>query len=357
MKLITIAGACFLMLSVVFVRCRSTQNKQVKSAASWSNSTAADAAPIVRLAEAFKATLTPDQLSLLQLEYSKKDAVKWSNFPQGAARPARVGVSIGTFNTTQLAAFKALMTSALAQGSANEGYDELEGILAADDYFGTTLGKSNMFGRKYFFIAFLGNPTTSGLWELQYGGHHFAFSNTYNNGKIIGATPSFRGVEPMLPIAAGNRAYQPMEQERDAFNKLIETLNEAEKATAKLSNIFSDVLLGPGKDGKFPETRQGIRITDLNDTKQKQALRAIELYVKDLDATTAKNVMAKYTAELPNTCLSYSGSGSMNQNNDYVRIDGPGIWIEYSAQPSRDFPGTTHPHSVWRDRKTDYGGN
>jgi hypothetical protein len=47
----------------------------------------------------------------------------------------------------------------------------------------------------------------------------------------------------------------------------------------------------------------------------------------------------------------------MNQNNDYVRIDGPGIWIEYSAQPSRDFPGTTHPHSVWRDRKTDYGGN
>lgn len=249
------------------------------------------------------------------------------------------------------------MSSALTSSQANEGYDELEGILAADDYFGTTLGKSNMFGRKFFFIAFLGNPTKTGLWELQYGGHHFAFSNTYNNGKITGTTPSFRGVEPMAAIAADSRTYQPMEQEREAFNKLIEALSEDEKASAKLSNTFSDILLGPGRDGKFPETKQGISIAHLNDTKQKQALKAIELYVKDLDAATAKDVMAKYTAELPNTYLSYSGSGSMNRSNDYVRIDGPNIWIEYSAQPSRDFPGTTHPHSVWRDRKTDYGGN
>lgn len=81
MKLIIIAAACFLMLSVAFARCKSTQNKQVKSDASSANSTTTDPAQIARLAEAFKATLTPAQLSLLQLEYSKKDAVKWSNFP------------------------------------------------------------------------------------------------------------------------------------------------------------------------------------------------------------------------------------------------------------------------------------
>jgi hypothetical protein len=353
----TVITACFLILSVVFLCCKSTQNQQVKGATSSANSTTARLPQIVRLAEAFKTTLTPDQLSLLQLEYSKKDAIKWSNFPQGATRPARVGLSIGTLNSKQVAAFRALMISALAQSPDNEGYDELEGIVAADEYFGTTLGKSNMFGRKYFFIAFLGSPTTTGLWELRFGVHHFAFANTYNNGKITGATPSFRGVEPLLPIAADNRTYQPMGQERDAFAKLIDMLSEDEKAAAKLSATFSDILLGPGKDGKFPETRQGIKVAGLNGIMQKQALTAIELYVKDLDAPTAKDVMAKYTAELPDTYLSFSGSGSMNKNNDYVRIDGPSIWIEYSVQPSRDFPGTTHPHSVWRDRKTDYGGN
>ena len=357
MKSVIITGVSLLILSVVFLNCKSTQSKQVKSLPSSANSTNAGVAQVVRLAEAFKATLTSDQLSVLQLEYSKKDAIKWSNFPQGATRPARVGVSLGTLNSTQVEAFKALMTSALAQGEPNEGYDELEGILAADDYFGTTLGKTGMFGRSHFYIAFLGNPTTTGLWELQFGGHHFAFSNTYNNGQITGATPSFRGVEPMASITVGSRTYQPMEQERAAFAKLMETLSEGEKTSAKLSNTYSDILLGPGKDGAFPNTKQGIRVTDLNDIKQTQIQRAIELYVKDLDGVTAKEIMAKYTAELSNTYLSYSGSGSMNVNNDYARIDGPGVWIEYSVQPSRDFPGTTHPHSVWRDRKGDYGGN
>ncbi|GAB2558267.1 DUF3500 domain-containing protein [Spirosoma areae] len=60
---------------------------------------------------------------------------------------------------------------------------------------------------------------------------------------------------------------------------------------------------------------------------------------------------------LADTYGAYSGSGTLNQPNDYVRLDGPSIWIEYSAQPSRDFPGMVHPHSVWRDRHTDYGGN
>ena len=96
---------------------------------------------------------------------------------------------------------------------------------------------------------------------------------------------------------------------------------------------------------------------DLSADKQKQVLNAIKLYVNDLDSATAATVLAKYTAELADTYIAYSGSGTMSQLNDYVRLDGPSIWIEYSGQPSRDFPGTVHPHSVWRDRTSDYGGN
>src|SRR4051812_15747138 len=114
MKAIIIAAGCISMLSVIYARSRSHDQSQVKSTAPLVNSITKDAAQVVLLAEAFKATLTTDQLSLLQLEYSKKDAVRWSNFPQGAARPSRVGISIGSFNSTQLAAFTALMSSALS---------------------------------------------------------------------------------------------------------------------------------------------------------------------------------------------------------------------------------------------------
>ena len=311
-------------------------------------------AKVVALAEAFKATLKEEQVAALQLEYTKSNAAKWSNFPE--FRPTRVGVKMLTFSPTQRIAFKALMVAVLSTDSENEGYDEIEAAWAADDFFGEKTGKSNMFNSGIYFIAFLGKPSTTGLWELQFGGHHFAFANTYNNGKIVGATPSFRGAEPSAFEYKGQK-YQPLEQEKAAFANLLNSLNEQDKAKAKLSQSFNDILLGPNQDGKFSNEHQGLKFGTLNKIQQSLATKAIELYVNDLDSETAKIFMKKYTDDLANTYVAFAGTGTMNQVGDYIRIDGPNVWIEYSAQPSRDFPGTTHPHSVWRDRTGDYGGN
>ena len=312
---------------------------------------------IVCLADAFKATLSAEQLATLQRAYSKADAAKWSNFPEFSDRPRRVGIRWGSLNAAQLKAAKALMAAAMAQNVINEGFDELEGNLAADNYLGTLTGKTNTFSSGNYYMAFLGTPSTTGLWELQFGGHHYAFANTYNSGKAIGVTPSFRGVEPIAPVMANGRTYQPVEQERQAFATLLGSLNSNEQATAKLSSTFRDVLLGPGADGQFPATKQGLKVGDLSKDKQKLVLDAIKLYVNDLEPTTAATVLATYTSDLANTYLAYSGSGTMSQQSDYIRIDGPHVWIEYSGQPSRDIPGTVHPHSIWRDHASDYGGN
>ena len=75
-----------------------------------------------------------------------------------------------------------------------------------------------------------------------------------------------------------------------------------------------------------------------------------------IDPPDADAIMAKYTAELPETFIAFSGTPDMNTENDYVRIDGPSVWIEFSIQPGRSLPGI-HPHSIWRDRAADYGGN
>ena len=312
---------------------------------------------VVCLAEALKATLSADQLTTLQRAYSKTDAAKWSNFPEFGDRPRRVGIRLGSLSATQIKAAKALMAAAMTQNVPNEGFDELEGNLAADEYLGNLIGKTSTFNSGNYYLAFLGTPSTSGLWELQFGGHHFAVANTYNSGKAIGFTPSFRGVEPIAPVTVNGRTYQPAEQERQAFATLLGSLSSSEQATAKLSATFRDVLLGPGADGQFPNTRQGLKVGDLSAAQKKLVLNAIKLYVNDLEPTSVATVLAKYTADLDNTYIAYSGSGTMSQPGDYVRIDGPQVWIEYSGQGSRDIPGTVHPHSVWRDRLTDYGGN
>ena len=314
-------------------------------------------ARVVCLAEAFKATLTPAQVALVQRPYSKADAVRWSNFPQQFSRPQRVGIGLGTLTVSQLAAAKALMAAALAPGVPNEGYDELEGGLAADDYLGTATHQTGTFGRGNFYLAFLGTPSLTGQWELQYGGHHYAFATTYKAGKVAGVTPTFRGVEPMIPVTANGHTYQPMEQERQAFAALLGSLSSQQQSAARLTTSFHDVLLGPGQDGQFPATKQGLRLGTLSAAQQQLALRALQHYTNDLDAATAAPVLALYAAQLPDTYLAYAGSGTMSQGGDYVRLDGPRLWLEYSGQDSRDFPGTVHPHSVWRDHLSDYGGN
>ncbi|AUD05807.1 DUF3500 domain-containing protein [Spirosoma pollinicola] len=364
MKFFTFYGIGLCILSALLVDQQQTHTPSVSPVFnSLSTQSNADCASvkglekIVCLADAFNATLTSEQRAMLQLTYSKADATKWSNFPEFSARPRRVGIQLGTLNAAQLTAAKALMAAVMAQNVPNEGFDELEGNLAADDYFGKTTGKTGTFSSGNYYMAFLGTPSTTGLWELQFGGHHYAFANTYNGGNVAGVTPSFRGVEPMSAVTVNGHTYQPVAQEQQAFGTMLGSLSSNEQAAARLSSSFSDVVLGPDRDGQFPSKKLGLKVGDLPAARQKLVLNAIKLYVNDLDPATAAPVLANYTAELADTYIAYAGSGSMSQQNDYVRIDGPGVWIEYSAQPSRDFPGTVHPHSVWRDHRTDYGGN
>ncbi|GAB2535893.1 DUF3500 domain-containing protein [Spirosoma aerophilum] len=318
-------------------------------------SSATGLAQVVCLAEAFKATLTATQLATLQLTYTKANAVRWSNLPEGLYKN-RVGISWGSLSATQLTAARALMAVVLAQGVNNEGFDEMEGNLVADDYLAANGGGAD-YGRGNYYMAFLGTPSTTGLWELQFGGHHYSFANTYNSGKITGVTPSFRAVEPMASVTANSRTYQPVEQERQAFATLLAALSASEQTAAKLSSSFTDILLGPGKDGQFPATKSGLKAGNLDAAKKALVLNAIKLYVNDLDSETAATVLAKYTADLDNTYIAYSGTGTMSTQNDYVRLDGPGIWIEYSTQGGIVIRNTPHPHSVWRDHTSDYGGN
>ena len=56
-----------------------------------------------------------------------------------------------------------------------------------------------------------------------------------------------------------------------------------------------------------------------------------------------------YMADLDRVKVSYSGSPALKDRGDYVRLDGPRVWIEYATQ------GSDHVHTIWRDRLSDYG--
>jgi Protein of unknown function (DUF3500)/Secretion system C-terminal sorting domain len=310
---------------------------------------------VLCLVDAFKATLTATQVATLQLPYTLVDAQKWSNLPNALGNVRRVGLQFGNLSAAQITAAKNLLKAATST-TANEGFAELDAVLAADDYLGANGGGATTYGAANYFIAFLGTPSVTGKWELQFGGHHYTFANTYYNGVLAGATPSFRSSEPSGVFTQGGVTYQPMLQELAAFAAVLTSLSATEQVSAKLSASFGDILLGPGKDNQFPTTKVGIKISDLSADKKTLILTAIKTYVEDLEATTAARIMAKYTTELDNTYLAFSGTTAMTTKNDYIRIDGPNVWIEYSMQGGIVIRAENHPHSVWRDRSGDYGG-
>jgi hypothetical protein len=311
-------------------------------------------AKVVCLAEAFKAALSSSQVATMQLAYSQANAKKWSNLPAGLS--SRVGIKLGSLSDAQLAAFRDLMVALMDVSTSNEGYDEMLGNLVADDYL-NTIGGGSDYGAGEYYLAFLGTPSATGLWEILFTGHHYTQPYTFNSGKLTGVTPAFRGVEPASAVTANGKTYQPFEQERVVFAAMLGGLSTSEQATAKLSSTFSDILLGPGKDGSFPSTKSGLQVGTLTAAKQALVLNAIKLYVNDLDATSAASILATYTNELAGTYISYSGTTAVASQNDYVCIDGPSLWIEFSYQGGVIVRNTPHPHSVWRDRSGDYGGN
>lgn len=140
-----------------------------------------------------------------------------------------------------------------------------------------------------------------------------------------------------------------------AFTAMLAGLSTDQLATAKLSDTFSDLVLGPGNDWAFPTDRVGVQVSTLSSTQRKLVLAAIAGYVNDLADADATTVLARYESELADTYVAYSGTTALTEQNDYVRIDGPSVWIEFSMQRGIVLSGN-HPHSVWRDRSTDYGG-
>ncbi len=306
---------------------------------------------LVCLADEFKATLSASQITTLQVARTLATAKKWSNLPVGMG--GRPGLRFADLSATQLAAAKALIKEATGTPTS-EGYDELVGLWAADQYLAVNGGGSG-YGDGLYYIAFLGAPSLTGDWELMTGGHHVAVANNYSAGKLSGATPSFRGIEPFASFTQGGATYQPLVQERDSLAAMLAAFSTAELVTAKLSGNFGDLVLGPNKDWQFPATKSGIKASTLSAAKKSLVLAAIKTYVADMNDADAATIMALYTAGLDETYVSYAGNTNLLNQGDYVRIDGPRVWIEYSTQ-NGIILSPKHPHSVWRDHQSDYGG-
>ena len=325
------------------------------------------AADVVDAVEAFLATLSEPQRAIAQIELKPELAGRWSNLPVGAV--ARNGVFFRDLTTEQVEAALKVARLALSQ----EGFARFQEIRASDDVFargrggpggggpggppqkkaggvakkkgGGPGGAGPSFGSAHYMIAFLGKPSKTTPWLLQLGGHHLAFNIAYK-GTGGAPTPYFLGAQPTTWKDDDGKTHAPLAPMRDAMHSLVTSLTPDQQQRAHLDKRFNDVYVGPGRDGKFP-AHEGLPVAELAEPSKDLVKQVIAAWTGD--NAQAAEFRKIYDAELDQIKVSYSGSTNVSSRGDYVRIDGPRVWIEFCSQ------GDDHYHTIWRDRLTDYG--
>ncbi|RZK81357.1 MAG: DUF3500 domain-containing protein [Pedobacter sp.] len=212
------------------------------------------------------------------------------------------------------------------------------------------LGKNrDGYSSANYIIAFLGRPSATGKWQLQLGGHHLAINLTFEDGRVVGASPNFMGLEPPENTT--------LKSNHDAMVAMLASLNTAQLAQAKLAEGFGDVYVGPGKDGRFPAKKSGIKASSLNKKQKALIISAIQNWVQIVDDESAKTILSSYAKQLDDTYIAFYGGTELKNRGDYVRIDGPQVWIEFICQPGAVYPQGIHYHTIYRDCIKDYGGS
>ena len=317
---------------------------------------------IVDLANAYIATLSTAQQTATVVSNNAVSAEKWSNLPatptSSGTTSLRNGVAYSTLTATQKAAWVALVQAALSANGSN-AYTQLTGIRAADSYLGTNLN-ANGYSGDYEYVGIVGTPSTTGGWMLQVGGHHNAHNYYFTGTTLNTTTPYHIGVEPTSFTYSG-AAYTPLGDQKTAVTNLLSSFSTTQLASAKLSGSFGDLFLGAGQDARsnFPTgtTGRGILTSSLTTAQQALVKSAINAWVKN--SPLSSTYTSVYEAELASTYVGYAGNGSapgtvFTAQGDYLRIDGPHVWIEFVCQNGIVVQGQIHYHTIWRDRTSDY---
>ena len=301
------------------------------------------------LAQAFYNTLSTTEQSTVQRDLTETNATQyWTNLPVSSSN--RKGISLSALSDTQYAAAELLINAVLT----SQGQTTMANLRTADQYLRTNGGGTG-YGEDIYNISFLGTPSTSSAWILEFTGHHYTWFYAMDASNTpVSLTPNFVGVEPVSYTSSGS-TLTPMASEHDAMKAILASFSSSQLAAAKLSTSVSDLVVGPQNDGNFPSTQSGIAVSALSSDQQDLVKAAIAAYAGDANGTGQYDAYVASSA-LASTYISWSNYSDLATRGSYMRIDGPRVWIEFSVQSGVIF-SANHYHTVWRDKTYDYGGN
>jgi hypothetical protein len=205
-------------------------------------------------------------------------------------------------------------------------------------------------GRDNFYVSFLGQPSATEPWMIQFGGHHLAINVTLM-GEHGTLAPSHTAAQPAIYEIEG-KTIRPLGQEADKAFALVDSLDEGQRKQAIIGSQFHDLVLGPGRDGQMIQP-EGIKGSALSEKQREMLLDLASEWTGIQNETVAMSKMEEMKKNIDDTWFAWGGPTEKG-GAAYFRIQGPTVFIEYAPQRLGGDP-TKHIHTIYRDRTNDYG--
>jgi hypothetical protein len=306
-------------------------------------------------AEAFLASLEPEQRALAVMAFDDPKRLDWHFIP----KPERKGLQVKDMTDPQRKLAHRLLASTLSQ----VGYDKAETIMRLEAIL-RELEKSRADGpvrdpERYYFTLF-GEPTPQGTWGLSVEGHHLSLNFVVNDGELAATTPTFFGANPAEVRNPAGTDFEPgfrvLKPEEDLGFQLLAALAPEQKDKALIAEMAPADLRGAGEPQAPDTSPEGLPAAEMTEDQVKLLWDLLGAYCANVPQEIGEARLDRVAVEgIEKVFFAWAGASEPGIGH-YYRIQGPTFLVEFvNTQPDAEGNPANHIHSFWRDTAGDFG--
>jgi len=311
------------------------------------------AATIATAANAFLASLTPEQRAKAVYPLTSDEVTRWHFVPPSTF--ARNGLPIKDMTEPQRQRALDLLKVSVSQS----GYATAKGIIDHETILGAVEaaarnGRAGGISRDpelYYFTVF-GDPSTKGRWGWRAEGHHLSLRFSVDAGKMtVTNTPLFLGLNPAEVKDGPHAGLRVLGAQEDTARALLATFDDAARATVIITPTAPTDIVTMTEIKVDPLNPAGLAASAMKPAQRDLLMKVIEAYSATMLPEVAADRMSRIRAAgLEKIAFAWAGPTEKGLRY-YYRVQGPTFLIEHDNTQNNG----NHIHSVWRDFNGDFG--
>jgi hypothetical protein len=286
-------------------------------------------------AMAFLASLDDRRRGRAAYDFTDAERYRWQYTPG-----PRGGLPLADMDETQRGLAMTLLESGLSAEGARtaRGIMRLETVLRRLEQAAGRRSYRQRDPDHYWFSVF-GDPAGAEPWGWRVGGHHLCVHITVvADGSSV--TPLFFGANPARVPDGSERLLGP---EEDLARAFLATLEESARAEAIVSDEApSDILTGNSVRAEIEAVPTGLGCSSLDDDSVAAMSALLDRYLD--------RVPARPGIDPRDVTFAWAGSTEPGRGH-YYAVRAGDLLLEYDNTQN----DANHVHTVWRDRRADWG--